>query len=80
MFLTVSSKRGFGELIKEHIPILRAENIKIKIKNIIVQHTTRIGVFVGTNDEFVNIKNKYENLDKHICEAIKNKLLFLTNY
>ena len=36
------------------------------------------GHYNFTNDEFVNIKNKYENLDKQICEAIKNKLLSLT--
>ena len=61
-FLTVLLKRGFGKLIHEHTELLKAKAVKIKIKNTIVQHTTRIRVFIGMNDEFVNTKYQEEKV------------------
>jgi hypothetical protein len=53
-------------------PDFNPENNKEKLIKI-------CGHYNFANDEFVNIKNKYENLDKDICKAINNKLMSL-NY
>ena len=80
VFLTIRSKKGFGELIKEYTLTLREESIKLKIKNTITQHAIKIGIFIGTNNEFINTKywekklNESVTHEEHIFKLSKDKV------
>ena len=54
VFLTIVIKKGFGELTKEQIPLLKKEGLALSIKHIIKEYVTKIRVLVGPNAEFAN--------------------------
>ena len=56
MFLTLYIKKGFRELIKSAVLVLREEQINMKVKHTIPQYTTRVRVILEHYLEYMNMR------------------------
>ena len=74
--MTFYTKQGFWELINSVKRVLQEERINIQIKYTIPQYTTKVGIIVGYDLEYINtkyIKQKLLEKEKYTEEIFKIK-------
>ena len=56
VYISIQIVKGFSELIKNQLSLLKEKEINLKIKHTIPEYTTKVEILLSLNVEWANLK------------------------